>query len=110
MDTQTLRAEIAARLEAPHPLSPSPQELRRRREAVATELRRRGASMFVGFAFGTIKYLTRYPAVDTERPVSVLIDDTGKAAIFVSRLRAADAGHQSVDCDIVEYPEFPGRR
>lgn len=55
-----------------------------------------------------IFYLTGFHFHATERPMSLLIDDTGSYSLFVPALEHEHAEHYSIIDKVYSYPEYPG--
>lgn len=86
------------------------QDYRARQERVREELGRRGLAGLVLFDAISIRYLSGFAFIPTERPIALVLARSGEAGLFVPLLEAEHAKKAPAVDRVRSYPEYPGRR
>lgn len=86
----------------------SDEEYRRRQQKVAEIASARGCELFIGLDPTTIRYLSGYPLVATERPFAVVLNDQAELTLFVPLLKEYDVRMRAKADRVISYREYPG--
>ena len=86
----------------------SDPELQRRRRRVLEEASRRGAAAFVAYSPTSIFYLTNFHFIPTERPIALVLEESGRCGLLVPRLEREHAQMAARVDEVRDYPEYPG--
>ena len=85
-----------------------PDELEARRETLLEHVRGLGLSGFALFGQDYIRYFTAFEFLATERPVAVVGNADGEAAVFVPEFELERVRDETSFERIESYPEYPG--
>lgn len=88
----------------------SPQEYKRRTQAVLDSMKEKELSAFVFWNSTSIFYLTGFAFIPTERPMCLILTRDGKKTMFVPRLEVEHAQEVPEVSDVIYYQEYPAEK
>ncbi len=87
----------------------TPAEYAARRAALQGVLERKGLDGFCVFGPVRVAYLTGFFYAATERPIALVVPQTGEPGLLIPQLEADHIAQQCPDIKtVVTYPEYPG--